>query len=228
VLQLPWVWDATFDATEQYVSLVTVNRGACDFNVKAWQALSNLFPDHADVLGSGLMENVLINTDISNTGRRRKKSKPIQFSDYFMREEGILGKSYNCNFYKEGVLMHSVASYPVRIKRDIRRVSPIVIICPFVLSKEAFNSQTAFDRVSLSLQTHDTMYANYTFNVYNQQSRSDLLPSHRRESNLFPVCQVPSYDSMHRKYGTSICTAIMGGNRDTLVEWIEYHRLIGA
>ena len=28
-------------------------------------------------------------------------------------------------------------------------------------------------------------------------------------------------------YGSSVCTAMMGGRRETMVEWIEYHRLIG-
>lgn len=50
----------------------------------------------------------------------------------------------------------------------------------------------------------------------------------RQESDRFPVTALPvSSPEAVPQYGSSVCTAMMSGRRETMVEWIEYHRLIG-
>ena len=49
----------------------------------------------------------------------------------------------------------------------------------------------------------------------------------RRDSNRFPVSILPDHDVDAPIYSSSVCTAMMSGRRETMIEWIEYHRLIG-
>eukprot|EP01035_Chromulina_nebulosa_P024674 gene24674-32136_t len=230
ILQFPWIWDAVFDPNEALVSLTSVNRGACDFHIKAWKKLSSLFPVHAKLLGSGLEENVLINTH-----KYHNKNSSSSSSDYFMRAEGILGKQFICKFYYNSSFIASFKSLPISIKREIRRVSPLVIFCPVpATAYTPSDERSRFTHVSLSLYPENSSPTPYDYLVYNPQNESTVQEAKiaeplylERESNRFPVRALPLRNVEAPMYGSSVCTAIMGGRRETMVEWIEYHRLIG-
>lgn len=126
----------------------------------SWQRLASLFPSHGAVLGGGLVENILVNTN-----RRSKKNLPISdssiFFDFFMRKEGILRQQFVCSFFMNDNFLSSTVSFPVNIKRDIRRVSPVVIFCPTLN-----DSKVPFSHLSLSLPAN-TLFQSYDYQVYN-------------------------------------------------------------
>ena len=226
-------------------------QGACDFQIKAWKKLSSLFPVHAKLLGSGLEENVLINS------HKYHNKNSSSSSDYFMRAEGVLGKQFICKFYYNSSFIVSFKSLPISIKREIRRVSPLVIFCPVpATAYTPSDGRSSFTHVSLSLYPENFIPTPYDYLVYNPQNESAVqgtsfiykcmylsIVSHQslylieakiaeplyleRESNRFPVRALPLRNVEAPMYGSSVCTAIMGGRRETMVEWIEYHRLIG-
>ena len=176
VLQIPWIWDAVLDPIKLTVSLTSINRGihwwcevemdclvirtwvgACDFNLNSWRKLAFLFPQLSEVLGGGIVENVLIRTANKKTAQNK-----TTFGDYFTREDGFLGKQFYCNYYFEDNLISTTKSWPISVKRDIRRVSPVVIFCP--------TSVLNFTSMSLSFISEELQPEPYNYFVYNKTS----------------------------------------------------------
>lgn len=48
------------------------------------------------------------------------------------------------------------------------------------------------------------------------------------ETSAVPVCHLPPYRKDSKAFRLSICTATMERSRADLVEWIEFHRLVGV
>ena len=135
--------------------------GACDFQVKAWKTFATLFPLHAKTLGSGIPENILIDTHL-------KYKYPSNSSDYFMRAEGMLGKQFICNYYSANSLVAKSKSLPISIRKELKRVSPVVIFCPVPVAAHSLSdANNSFTHVSLSIIPEDPRPSPYYYLVYN-------------------------------------------------------------
>lgn len=138
--------------------------GACDFQVKAWKTFATLFPLHAKTLGSGLAENILIDTHL-------KYKYPSNSSDYFMRAAGVLGKQFICNYYSVNSLVAKSKSLPISVRNELKRVSPVVIFCPVPIAAHSLSdANKSFTHLSLSLNPDDPRPSPYDYLVYNPRN----------------------------------------------------------
>ena len=199
-----WPWDAVHDDARGTVEVTVIQRRACQFNHSIWQRLVTLFPHQVKYIAHGNISNVLVN---SNATRLAAK-------------EFVL-----CYFYKNGVStpIAQTRSQVITGLLHFLRVGTTQIICPSPRQK--------FDTMRL-VRIARNIAPNPTRKKYNSAAV-------KVATDAFPVCdtktlkrgsnQITDRDSEERKEGRlSVCTATGRNDRARLVEWIEYHRLIGV
>ena len=218
---IPWVWDSYYNADKNIVEIVSMPRQACHFNTSTWQRFANQFPQYAPQLGDGLFSNVLLSID---------SLKVYDYTGFTNPREGLLGKTLNCSFYNDGVLLVKVASLPVNGQPYFSALGSIQIRCP----------------VTSSLRSQSWNYVSLERNIFAQNqemgvsSKSALQPTIRMttfETDPFPVCksnqQLASEVSRGRKdkvvvsggdkkFGISVCTATSRVVRSALVCFLAH------
>jgi len=202
-VHLPWVWDAVHDPQQDIVEITAVPRQACIFNDSDWKLALNIFPHVSKQLGGGFKSNLFVRVD---------DEQEFDFIGNRNRAQGIYDKSVVCSFYKDGFLVQKTLSHTIRGDLRWRRLSMIQIRCP----TPAETGPHSWDHVKIERDLASIrLTAKYHFLYEN-------------ETIAFPVCELPPYDKTNKQFYASVCTAIQSGTRSHLVEWVEYHLLLGV
>jgi len=237
---VPWVFEAVYDPQTKQVDVTTLSRAACSFNRTTWKYLAKRFPQHRKFLANGLDSNILVSVE--------------DWSDYdytggYNPNQGLLGKDMTCAFYrylspssqsrKATSTNHDEEPGNVLVARTGTRVSKedqifvsivgcstIQITCPAPDKSMTPWDTMRLERRALSQSNTTTTAASPpVLAAAKEGAESSLGDPH---TALFPVCSLPSSNSKHKKYKLSVCTATSRSKREHLVEWIEYHRLLGV
>lgn len=119
----------------------------------------------------------------------------------------LLGDFVYCDFLdKDGRLVHRIPSRMIYGKRAFVMIGTLQIRCPI-------SNNIVWDRFRLELNPKRRAYHTGIF--------SD-------KTIAVPACKLPEYNRRRKQYRLSICSATNRANRSHLVEWIEYHRMLGV
>ena len=203
-----WPWDAIHHVEKNTVEITVIQRKSCRFNRKKWHMLVERFPHFSKFLAGGKDKNVLANFNETKIA---------------MREVVI------CSFYVIGnstPVAHTKSEVILGIRQFLQE-GTTQIVCP--------TPQMRFDTMRLSRlsRTDEPDAATGSF------EKSLSIPNNevpKVASDAFPVCRPASLrkgltkkELEKRKKGRlSVCTATGRSDRGRLVEWIEYHRLMGV
>lgn len=212
---LPWIWDATLSNDRSFVEITTISRNACKFNNAQWKKLVRDYPQYADQLGNGLDSNILVDVD--------------KDYDYARDNNGIPGLIWNyvtCIFYLNENVVYKIASY--RINGDgMTASSSIQIRCPLPPQKQQGGEELEWNYIQI--ERPPPSLTNINSNIMsNEKEKISISPITNKTSKV-SVC--PSIDNSssvsNKRYTLTICTATARQSREKLVEWIEYHLLLG-
>lgn len=199
-----WPWDAVHNIEKGTVEVTVIQRRACRFNQTKWHLLVDKFPQFSKLLAHGKEENILADSNETNLAKL----------------EVVI-----CRFYVNGTStpVAQTKAEPVLGKYHFLRGGTTQIICPI--------PQMNYDTMRLVRlgRIEDGVESEY----------SSLTSNHEKvkvASDAFPVCRPASLrkglteiEFEERKKGRlSVCTATGRSDRAHLIEWIEYHRLIGV
>lgn len=237
---IPWVWDAVYDEKRRVIDIITIPRKTCHFNSTTWQRAVKLFPEYAHQLGDGLFSNILVSID---------EPRVYDYTGLENKNQGILTKYLNCSFYKSDHLVYKGQTLQIRGDPIFSSIGSIHVRCPV---PRHLRSEHSWDRVrlerSLDMETETIMTR--TIQVSSQETNffpvcnipshltgmvthqtvisPQLKRLHSISNNKSSGTTTSSSSSSTKQYGVSICTASARADRSYLVEWIEYHRLIGV
>jgi len=199
------------------VEVIAVAQTGCAFNHSKWRETVKLFPDFADQLAYGKRSNILVSSDSFSFS---------DMNDMIYTDIGLLGEQMECIFYnsnKEEVFRS--LSLIIQGSQLFVPVSTIHIRCPSPSREQYPWSMMRLKRNMTGILEYQKYqnkskikHNNYKVE-YNTESES--------ETDMFPVCTSHSVPSWAMNNFT-ICTASNRGRRDHLVEWIEYHKLLGV
>jgi hypothetical protein len=196
---LPWIWDAV--RSSHYVEITTISRNGCQFDHKQWQELVTLYPDYRSQLANGSETNMLLKID-------------PQF-DYvnhnlFQEERGasLIGSSFQCVFLDENEEEVSQTVSEAVQGSPHADLSSLQIRCPLPSPSPSW--------------THMRL-ERYRFLPNNV---IDVLAT-----ESFPVCgqHLPTQTSTTTRHNLTICSATSRtSSPGDLIEWIEYHLILGV
>jgi hypothetical protein len=219
---LPWIWDAVLSSL--YVEITTISRNACQFDHKQWQEVVNLYPKYKSELANGSETNLLLKIE--------------QHFDYvnqnvFEEDRGasLIGSTFQCIYLDEnGEDLYSTVS-------DIVQGSPhadlssLQVRCPLPFRDDDETSSGStwtmmrLDRYRFLPDNIVDVLATESFPVCGQ----DPSQITRSESMKKTVDQAVTSPSPSPRYDLTICTATSRATPPhDLIEWIEYHRLLGV
>lgn len=204
-VHLPWIWDAVHDPQLDMVEIMAVPRQACSFNESEWQLALHIFPHVSKQLAGGFKSNVFVRVEDEQQFDFIGKRNPAQ---------GIYDKQVVCAFYKDGFLVQKTVSHTIRGDLRWRRLSMIQIRCPTPSPSEG--SLKSWDHVKLERDVASIKLTAKHHYLY------------ENETIAFPACELPPYDKNNKQFFASVCTAIQSGTRSHIVEWVEYHLLLGV
>eukprot|EP01036_Dinobryon_divergens_P027514 gene27514-36303_t len=199
---LPWPWEAVYDPIRSEVEVVSISRGACQFNRTMWKHLVKKFPEYRRHFSYGFDSNILVHVE---EGTRR------------MRYANLIGAKFICRFYDRfNHQIFDTTSLAVKGEISFSILATFHIRCPIpALFRD---TQDIWSHMRLQ---HTSRLPAFTENVT------------MNTTDGFPLCKIPRYQTTKdgkkkKRFGLSICTATSRSDRRHLVEWIEYHRLIGV
>ena len=214
---LPWIWDVVYDPYRLVVEISSVSRQACKVNITRWQEITQLYPQLRDQLADGDTSNILAtsgdNIQFDFIGSKRPK-------------QGILGKTVSCVYYAmDGSVISKLQSHVVYSAWAWAHVGPLLIRCPVPSSLRHQDSFIPlFDRVAIEREL-PAVVATTLMDGGSARWQNRTLP--------LPFCSIPyigdvsSLDNDKREYKLSICTTAQRPERKYMIEWIEYHLLLG-
>jgi hypothetical protein len=203
--KIPWVWDAVYDRNRLTVELTTILQSACYFNQTKWFEINKKFPQYSNQLGNGSVDNILVN------GFKPKTS----------HLEENLGDRFLCLFLAASSQQPIWQSLSKQINRKSKwsRIGTLQIICP--VPKHLAGINKGWDRIQLQNEISSDNLLSY--NLINTNEN-------KYETEILHVCEVPYMYKKKTtyKYNLTVCTVTNRYNdRESLIEWIEYHSLLG-
>ena len=199
-----WPWDAVHHTKEGTVEITIIQRKSCKFNHRKWHRLIERFPQFSKFLADGREENILAG-----------------FNEIKIATREIV----ICSFYVNGnstPVAHTKSEAVLGLRQFLQE-GTTQIVCP--------SPPVSYDTMRLLRLPRTKTYAStndsqFSLSIINRGTPSDA----------FPVCQPASLgkgltesELEERKKGRlSVCTATGRSDRGRLVEWIEYHRLMGV
>ena len=200
-----WPWDAVHHIEKGTIEITVVQRRACKFNHTKWHRVVDKFPHFSKYLAHGREENVLVGSNETNLAKL----------------EIVI-----CRFYVNGnnTPVAETKSEKVSGMWEFMQQGTTQIVCP--------SPPMSYDTIRL-VRLPRTGY----FSATKSRPQSSLSAFNRETlSDAFPVCQpatlrngLTEIELEERKKGRlSVCTATGRSDRGRLVEWIEYHRLMGV
>jgi hypothetical protein len=214
---LPWVWDAVL--LSKHVEITTISRNACKFNQQQWQELLELYPNYHSELANGSFENILVPVE---------KDFDYVHKNDFQADRGaaILDSRFQCVYIDEyGLEIFDTISESVKGSHH-SDLSSIQIHCPLPPPKYANDwTMIRLDRYRFLRENVVDVLSTEAFPVCGQSSLKTSVDDAEADApspEEKPLVVTPRYD-------LTICTAT---SRSTplrnLLEWIEYHRLLGV
>ena len=207
---IPWIWDASIHDSQHLVEVTTISQSACVFDRAIWKALLNMYPQFSSQLASGNSENILVNATLPIFQAQNGRPPPHHLINKHV-ECQFMDSNYNSLGSSESLLIEG---------KNAAKFSTIQIRCPIPKKDMRFTY--------IRLNMIDYKYA------YNTSYENELKAYYIRENRTasFPVCDLGKLYSKlkmsKRKFKLSICTATMRHDRSYLVEWLEFHRLMGV
>ena len=200
---IPWIWDANLSPDGSLVEATSISRNACKFNRTRWKIGAKMFPQYAEQFGGGLDSSILVPFDGDYDFARGRTSY-----------KGLMGSKLTCLFIFRDEVVARVMSHEIR-DEEAAEISTLQIRChvPMVNSRRIIWTHIRLERPN---------------------EHSEVLIDTVRENvtDAFPVCNLREiYNRTNlsvKKYKLSICTATMRHDRSYLVEWLEFHRLMGV
>jgi Glycosyltransferase family 92 len=238
-LNQPWVWDAVRNTREDIVDVIAVSRWPCVLSRKKWRYIVQMLPQYSDAFARGDASNVFLNVSKSSRCREVEYARKR-----ITKGKGLFGDSAICFFYANGKVVHRSLSLKIDIHPYYTLLGTIFIRCPWSQGHKNAK-ELVWDELSVQW-----IHLNYRkrFNDVNSYLAS-LNPIGPR----FPACIKNSGSSKTEpsegsgrgtgsqnninigintrrvyKYDVSVCTATGYASRRKLVEWIEYHKLLGV
>mmetsp|Transcript_32823 Transcript_32823/g.47387 ORF Transcript_32823/g.47387 Transcript_32823/m.47387 type:complete len:616 (-) Transcript_32823:38-1885(-) len=206
---LPWLWDAVYTTNSLTSNLVitTIPKKNCLFNYDIVEEFLKAYPAYAESLGGGLRGNILVPYE----------KEEIELFDYVgtrNASQGILGKSLMCNLHKGSKIVYKTLSEPIVLSAsNYAEQGPVQITCPNIPAMRKHNGDVEWDSVSLERDIEPLLKPGIRF--------------YSNRTEAVPVCQVPPLSSLPL-YELSICSTVFRSNKDELLEWLEYHLLMGV
>jgi hypothetical protein len=203
---IPWVWDAVMSTRKNIVEVTMISRNACKFDHDLWKLIVRMFPEYQEQMGNGNEENVYVPVDNSYDYVRR--------NDNLGNGElarGIQGYFVFCIYMYGGHTVESLKSFRI-LDVEIAELSSIQIRCPLP------PLTTVWDEMRIE-------------RILSTSPEEKMLPN---STEPFKVCPDPlesrafSPQNFDYKFRLSVCTATDRTSRAQLVEWIEYHRIVGV
>ena len=200
-----WPWDAVHHINKATVEITVIQRKSCKFNHKIWYRLVERFPHFSKFLAHGKEKNILAGSNEIKIAAR----------------EIVI-----CSFYVNGnstPVAHTKSDAIIGVRQFLQE-GTTQIVCP--------SPPISYDTMRLSRLPRSQVPGDSA-----SEFLSSLSTFNRGTfSDAFPVCQSTSLgkglteiESEERKKGRlSVCTATGRSDRGRLVEWIEYHRLMGV
>lgn len=162
----------------------------------------------------------------------------IHTTGVYNHDQGLLNIVVMCHFYSNDDLVYSASSLRIRGEIPHSSIGSIQIRCPAPPS-----NVSSWNLLKLERPQSLPMATQLVGSIVKPVKISSY------ETEKFPVCNAPSSvhdefpsyeahgtqrtrkgaENKHQyKYNMSICSATARSNRQELVEWIEYHRLVGV
>jgi hypothetical protein len=140
------------------------------------------------------------------------------------KSQGISGKRITCNFFLSGSIVGQTLSLPINVDISVLDNCPVQIKCPTppslaVLSGGGDNGNGyGWDEVSVGRDPAPL--------------ESTGIALFSNETERFPACHLPAYspsmEAGSRKFELAMCAYMFSSDTDNLVEWMEYHLLLGV
>ena len=236
---LPWVWDAVFDPINREISVYAMSPQVCSFNKTYWLELVDMFPMFKHQLADGLESNINIPHDAKNIYSHQIKKRldepdlrgRLLCEFYSINTDGNRNQTYTVN---AGVFLNHPFSF-----------SSTNIVCPldsFYKGDQSFmqidnHLRLRFQRI-ISTQNQELKKIHRRNNQNYKEYITVPIKVHVSENHKWPitkphapgkiVLEPLSLPSITYKHDLSVCTANDRVDREMLVEWIEYHLLVGV
>ena len=238
---LPWVWDAVFDPVNREIEVYTMSPQSCNFNKTYTSELIDMFPMFRHSLADGLKDNINVHHEAGNIYFQRFKD--------MLDESDLKGKLF-CEFYSLDVNGNRIQSYSVQAKVILNTPMSIIsttnIICPLGSFYSSYNKIMEIDNTirlefrrtikptdNRAKSVHEKTKINYkkyvSVPIQVHSAKNHKWPLKRNSKNIDKLILEPlELSTLSYQYDLSVCTANDRLNRETLVEWIEYHLLVGV
>lgn len=153
----------------------------------------------ASELGGGLLTNVLVPADVESK---------FDYTDKLHVGQGLLGGRIQCNFYNDEDLVYTTMSDVIRVERSYIDNCPVQIKCPSPMKSEKMWTAVRLERdpqplIKPGIHLFDKL------------------------TEAFPVCELPTYQPQKKMFDVSICAYMFSSETKKLIEWLEYHILLG-
>jgi hypothetical protein len=208
---IPWIWDAVMIPKEKIVELTMISRNACKFNKTAWRIIIQRHPQISDQIGGGQEENIYVPTDST-----------FDYVRFNSKLRGELGKGLQLNYCMCVYLKDEMEVQRIRSKRiddvEIAELSSIQIRCPLPPSSISWNKMRVERFLSHFPEERNLPNRSRTFSVCHLNENPN--PKIHR---AFPH----NISSSDTEYDLTLCTATSRTYRPHLVEWLEYHLMLG-
>ena len=195
---IPWVWDASLSLDRKFVEVVSVSRFACYFNSSQRDLLISLYPQYENHLGGNLNDSLLVPMPFDSTVIAKRRA----------RRHFLIGSRLTC-FFLKGTKVAAVTKSDVIEGKKMTDISTLTIRCP--LPQRTVYTSLRLERRKVH-PFHDPHLANTT--------------------DTFAICDLKKhYQDLYlspKQFKLSICTATNRVNRSHIVEWIEYHIMMGV
>jgi hypothetical protein len=132
---------------------------------------------------------------------------PVDPETTLNEEFFLLGHQVLCEYFDEDKSVHQVLSHRIKGAIPFASLGTLQIRCPVP------PSGITWKFVRFHLPENRT---EYTTDIYSNVTAT------------VSACSLPRYDPMNKIYNLTVCTATGRADREHLVEWIEYHRLVGV
>eukprot|EP01041_Mallomonas_annulata_P002579 gene2579-5041_t len=225
---IPWIWDAVLSHDGSYVEATAISRNACKFNVTRWKRISNKYPQYTEQFGGGLDSSILVPFDINYDYARGTRTNP-----------GLMDKHVVCAFIKNGEVVSRITSRRIE-DEDSAEMSTMQIRCPVPYKKEWTHLRlerklTQGDYIDRVRQNYTDMFPVCRMKSYHNNNNNIAATTDFANKSPYPPFQASRDHKLplgkHTatgQYSLAVCTATSRSVREELVEWIEYHKLMGV
>jgi hypothetical protein len=199
------------------VELTMISRNACRFNKTTWKSIVNRYPEIADQMGEGKEENIYVAVDPS-----------FDYARFNSNLRGEIGKGLQRSYCecvyldRGGIEVARVQSHRID-DVEIAELSSLQIRCPLPPPLVQWNQMRIERRLSELPEERDLPKSSLPFTVC-----QDITLSSPLQMNITHHPSAHKEDKEEEyEYDLTLCAATSRTFRPHLVEWLEYHLMLG-